>query len=395
MIHAGLSLYDHLGGRKCLPGSAKLNLRAHPAGAPLRTDLKVGFSYYDCLVNDARLVVLNAMAARDKGAIILTRTKCINAKRQASGWEIALENVVTGEQANIHARVLVNAAGPWGDLVNQHVLHHSAAHALQLVQGSHIVVPAFYPGEHAYILQNFDKRIVFVIPFEEKFMIIGTTDVPYHGDPSTVAISNAEICYLLDAVNRYFVKEIVLEDIVWSYSGVRALKLAATASAADLSRDYSLALDEKPGLPPLLHVIGGKLTTYRCLAEQVLTKLSDYFPDSGPRWTASAALPGGNFAHLRQFYPEFCRCYPWLPTTLAARYVRYYGKLAHCFLQPCHALQDLGKYFGADLYQVEIEYLCADEWAKTAEDILWRRTKLGLLLHDSEKTNLKNWLASR
>jgi len=395
MIHAGLFLYDHLGGHQKLPSSKKVDLQQIEAGTPLNKELKTGFSYHDCWVDDARLVILNAIAARQKGATLLTRMRCIHAEQLKKGWEIVMEDVQSGRQSKTHANVLINAAGPWVDIVNQQVLHRTDEQLVSLVKGSHIVVNKFYAGNHGYILQNFDKRIIFVTPFAENFALIGTTDVLYGSKLDEVTVSNEEISYLLHAINQYFSHHFITDDVVWSYAGVRPLKLDSKHKATEISRDYSLELDDSVKSSPLLTVIGGKITTYRRLAEHALEKLAPYFLNAGAPWTQSAVLPGGDMNSLQEFLQELQQDFSWLPKSLMRRYASSYGRLSYSLLNSCKSVTDLGKYFGADLYEIEIEYLCRQEWAKTLDDILWRRTKLGLLMSEEEKSKLEKWFKER
>jgi glycerol-3-phosphate dehydrogenase len=379
LIRLGLFLYDHLGGRKLLPGSRFVRFDGTGLGVALKPEFTRGFSYSDCRVEDSRLVVLNAMAARERGATILTRTRFLGAERQAGRWQAELEDVETGVRRRVGARILVNAAGPWVARVLSR-LGLASDKGVRLVKGSHIVVPRLYPGEHAHLLQNPDRRIVFVLPYERDFTLIGTTDVPFTGDPARVAISSDEIAYLCGSVGRYFAKAVAPEDVVWSYAGIRPLYDDATAEAAAVTRDYVLDLDAGDGAAPLLSVFGGKITTYRRLAEHALDKLAPFLAPLAKPWTATAALPGGDIEDLdvERFLAGLRAEYRFLPPDLARRLARAYGTTARAILGRATGLEDLGEDFGGWLTRAELDYLIAQEWARTSEDVLWRRSKLGL-----------------
>ena len=397
MIRVGLFLYDHIGGRQRLPGSHGLDLGANPVGAPLRPDLRKGFEYSDCWVDDARLVVLNALDAAAHGAVVLTRSRCIGARRQDGGWQAELRHMNGGGEHTVAARILVNAAGPWVDRVLDGAVGVARERGMRLVKGSHIVVPRLYDGDHAYILQNTDRRVVFVIPYERKFSLVGTTEVPFDGDPASVHIDPEETAYLCDAVNRQFVTPIAPRDVVWSYAGVRPLYDDDTEDASAATREYNLDLDAPSDGAPLLTIFGGKITTYRRLAEHALGKLLPYLPASGGPWPAAAPLPGGDMpdADFDRFL-ETVRCrWPWLPDDLAWRYARAYGTRVETMLGGAGLLADLGRDFGAGLYEREVAYLVDNEWAETADDILWRRTKRGLHAPPETAAELEAWLADR
>jgi glycerol-3-phosphate dehydrogenase len=393
LIRLGLFLYDHLGGRELLPGSAGVDLRRHPAGAPLTQRDGKAFVYSDCWVLDARLVVLNAMGAAERGARILPRCACLSARRDGVIWRVRLRD--GGGERTVGARALVNATGPWVASFITERLGLNCAKPVRLVKGSHIVVARLYDHGFPYIFQNPDGRIVFAIPYEDDFTLIGTTDVDYQGDPGGVAIEESEIAYLCAAVNAYFERKIAPQDVVWSYSGVRPLYDESNGSATAATRDYVLELDADEGRAPLVNVFGGKITTYRKLAEQVLEKLEEALPAKGGPWTAAAALPGGAIeqADFESFFAEFARARPWLPAALARRYARNYGTLALELLDGAEGLADLGEEIGDGLYPVEVAYLVRREWARTAEDILWRRTKMGLRVSAATKARLETWLA--
>jgi len=390
MIRLGLFLYDHLGGRKLLPASEGIDLTRHPAGEPLEAGLRKAFVYSDCWVQDSRLVVLNAIDAAERGAEVLTRTECLSARREGGHWRVVLRDLHDGGQREVEARALVNAAGPWTAEFIERRAGLNKAKSLRLVKGSHIVVPKLLDHGFPYIFQNPDGRIVFAIPYEDDFTLIGTTDVDFTGDAAAVTISEEETRYLCDAVNAYFKRKISPADVVWTYSGVRPLYDDAAESAAAATRDYVLELDAGPGRAPLLSVFGGKITTFRKLAEHAIAKLEESLGPLGAPWTAGAALPGGDMPNadfegcLRRFQQD----HSWLPADLARRYLRNYGTRAERLLAGARDLAGLGEHFGDGLYAAEIDYLMRYEWAETAEDVLWRRSKLGLHVSEGLKQNL-------
>ena len=391
MIQIGLFLYDHLGGRKLLPPSKRISLARPPYADGLKPGHETGFEYSDCWVNDARMVVLNAMDARERGTEILTRTACVSAKRAGGMWIAELRGE-DGTQRTVRAKALVNATGPWaGEFVSRQLGINEAA-TLRLVKGSHIIVKRLYAGDHAFILQNVDRRIVFTIPYEGKFTLVGTTDVPYVGDPAKVAIVEEETRYLCDIVNRYFTTTITPADVVWNYSGVRPLfDEDGSESASAVSRDYVLEVEDQDGKAPLLNVFGGKITTFRRLSEHAMQKLKPYFPEARGDWTKGAALPGGDIANadFESFTAEQTRRYDWLPPATVRRLARAYGTRIGRVLGEARGIDELGRHFGADLYQREVDYLRDQEWACSAEDILWRRSKLGLHMTPGERAALE------
>lgn len=391
LIRLGLFLYDNLGGRKLLPASERLDLRRDPAGRPLASAVTVGFAYSDCRVDDSRLVVLNAMDAAERGAVVRTRTAVTGLHRRDTAWVVGLRPESGGREETVTARAVVNAAGPWiGSAVTGAV-----SKTIRMVKGSHIAVPRLYDGEHAYILQNADRRIVFVIPYAADQSLIGTTDADYEGDPGEARCSDAEIAYLCAAVNRWFDPGVGPSDVSWAYAGVRPLLDDGTGDAASVTRDYRLDLEPEDG--PLLTVVGGKITTYRKLAEQAADRLQPLLGGGGPHWTAGAALPGGDIpdADFDAFLAETKRAYGWIPETLALRLARAYGTRLAEVLNGAKSLAALGTDFGGGLYEAEVDYLARCEWAATAEDVLWRRSKLGLRLDDSGKARLADWFAKR
>jgi len=390
MIRAGLFFYDHLGRREKLPASRGLRFGAD---SPLQEHLRRGFEYADCSVDDARLVVLNAMAARERGAHVHPRTRCVSARRSKGLWHLHLERD-DGSLYSIRARALVNAAGPWVAQFLRDDLRQRPPYGIRLIQGSHLVVPRLYEGEQAYILQNEDRRIVFVIPYLGRFTLIGTTDREYLGDPAKVQISDEETGYLLAVVNAHFKRQLHREDILWSFSGVRPLCDDESDEPSAVTRDYTLALQGAPGEAPLLSVFGGKLTTYRKLAEAALAELAPTFPRLGPAWTADAPLPGGeNMSSPEDLAVELLARYPWLSAGLARRWATSYGTRSWRLLDGVKGETDLGEHLGAGLYAREVDYLCREEWAENADDILWRRSKLGLFLDAAQKLRLAEYLA--
>ncbi|MEE1892013.1 glycerol-3-phosphate dehydrogenase [Pseudomonas otitidis] len=392
MIRAGLFLYDHLGKREKLPGSRGLRFGV---GSPLQAGISRGFEYSDCWVDDARLVVLNAMSAREHGAHIHSRTRCVSARRSKGLWHIHLERA-DGTLLSIRSRALVNAAGPWVARLLKDDLKQKSPYGIRLIQGSHIVVPQLYEGEHAYILQNEDRRIVFAIPYLGRFTLIGTTDREYQGNPAKVAITEEETRYLLDVVNQHFKKQISADDILRTYSGVRPLCDDESDDPSAVTRDYTLALDAHPGEAPLLSVFGGKLTTYRKLAESALAQLAPFFPTMGGSWTATATLPGGESMDSQEALAEaLCERYGWLPNSLARRWAGTYGSRVWKLLEGVANLTDLGEHLGGGLYTREVDYLCREEWAQDAEDILWRRTKQGLFMTPGQQERLAQYLIHR
>jgi len=394
-LRLGLFLYDHLGGRELLPGTRTLDLRMDEAGQPLKPGLKRAFEYSDCWVEDARLVVLNAQDAARLGATVRTRTRCVEATRRDGLWQVTVEDVRSGVRSTVRAKALVNAAGPWVAEVLDRRVRADAGKRIRLVQGSHIVVPRLFDHERCYIFQNADGRIVFAIPYERDFTLIGTTDQDYQGDPAAVHATAKEIAYLCAAAGEYFATPIRPEDVVWSYSGVRPLVDDGASAAQAATRDYVLALDAPDGGAPLLSVFGGKITTYRKLAEAALAKLAPHLPMADGSWSSRAPLPGGDFPveGTGALGAELRARYPFVAPEHMARLVRTYGTRAWDLLGSAAGPADLGRRFGADLTEAEVRYLMAEEWAQTAEDVLWRRTKLGLWLGTAEAAALDAWMA--
>ncbi|HEY0275817.1 MAG TPA: glycerol-3-phosphate dehydrogenase [Paenirhodobacter sp.] len=388
VIRAGLYLYDHLGGRKLLAGTRRLDLRRDPAGAALRRDLQLAYEYSDGWVDDARLVVLNARDAAARGARILTRTTVTAAHREDGLWRIETSAGV------LYARALVNAAGPWVGQTLRETIHVPSREGVRLVRGSHIVTRKLFDHDRAYFFQGGDGRICFAIPYEQDFTLIGTTDQDHQGAPGTATCTPEEIRYLCDFVSGYFDRPVTPADVVWTYSGVRPLYDDGASSATAATRDYVLKLDAQGA--PLLNIFGGKITTYRRLAEHALEKLAPFFARAGGGWTAGAALPGGDFAvgGGRALAEDLIRDYPFLSPAWAARLIRTYGTEARRWLGSAQTATDLGQDFGATLTEAEIIWQICHEWARTAEDVLWRRTKIGLHLDPVARTSVDVFVTS-
>jgi glycerol-3-phosphate dehydrogenase len=404
MIRAGLFLYDHLGQglpgfgpKSSLPGSKGIRLDPEGYGAGLKPEFERGFLYYDCWVDDARLVVLNARSAAALGATILTRTRLLSGKRENGHW-VAQLAASSGERRTIHAAAVVNAAGPWARQVLDEALRVRLTASVRLVKGSHIVVPRIHAERHAFILQNPDRRVIFMIPYERQFTLIGTTEVPVTRDDFRSRITREEIAYLCEAASRYARNPITPGMVVWSYSGVRPLYDDGSEDPSAVTRDYHLLLDQGawPDDPPLLSVFGGKITTYRRLAEQVMAKLAVRFPGK-PDWTRGEALPGGELKGLtfRGLLLDFRRRHPRLPKLWLTRVLRRHGTLAEEIIGDAKVEAELGRNFGGGLYERELDYLVRNEWASEAEDVLWRRTKCGLHMSAAEKTAVRDYLAER
>ena len=389
LIRLGLLLYDHLGGRELLPPSRSLDLRRAPEGSPLRHEFSRGFVYSDCWVDDARLVILNVLDASRLGARTLTRTALVGARRDDGLWDLAFRG---GGENRARARALINASGPWVETVLG-AAGASSTKRVRLVKGSHLITRKFWEGEQAYLLQNVDRRVVFVSPYEDDFALIGTTDVPFAGAPEDAAIDEAEIDDLIGVVGRYFSRAPARSDILYSVSGVRPLFDDGTDDASAVTRDYALDLDASHGAAPLLTIFGGKITTYRCLAEQTLDRLRRFFPVMKPAWTNGAALPGGAPEGLDSsgFVRALETRFPWLPAPIASDYARRYGTRADELLLGATTLDDLGRCFGGRFYEREARFLASQEFAVTAEDVLERRTKHYLRLTPAERRAFEAW----
>ncbi|MFL6828419.1 MAG: glycerol-3-phosphate dehydrogenase, partial [Bradyrhizobium sp.] len=398
LLRLGLFLYDHIGGRNLLPPTRSVDLTRDELGAPLVPNRFVkGFEYSDCFVDDARLVILNARDAGDHGAEIRTRSRAIDIREVDGTWRLTVENTFSGERSTISARVLINAGGPWVEQVLASGAGVNARAKVRLVQGSHIVVPKLYAHDRAYMFQNSDGRVVFAIPYQEDFTLIGTTDRDFVGDPSAVKASSQEIKYLCDSVSEYLAKPVRPEHVVWTYAGVRPLYDDGASEAKAATRDYVFELDA-PGGAPLLSIYGGKITTYRRLAEEALERLSPYLRSAKARegWTAKSPLPGGDLdvSAIAALSAELQRGYPFITPAHATRLAHAYGTRAVKLLGNARSMADLGKSFGATLTEREVRYLVTAEWALTAEDIVWRRSKLGLRLTEEEIAGIDNWLAA-
>ncbi|SJZ30637.1 homodimeric glycerol 3-phosphate dehydrogenase (quinone) [Enhydrobacter aerosaccus] len=396
MLRLGLFLYDHLGGRALLPATETLNLTRDVSGAALKPSFTRAFEYSDCWVDDARLVVLIALDAARHGAVVRTRTRCVSAERGPGGWRVVVEDRHSRARSDIRARTLINAAGPWVGSILAGTLPSEAPVKVRLVQGSHIVVRRLFDHDKCYILQNADGRIVFAIPFERDFTLIGTTDRDYVGDLAAVAASGAEIDYLCSVASMYFRQAVTQADVVWTYSGVRPLYDDGVSEAQAVTRDYVLALDAPSGSAALLNIIGGKITTFRRLAEAALDKLASALPAGGES-AETGTLPGGDFPvnGLGELAADLRRRYSYLAVDHAERLARAYGTRAATLLEDTHGLPDLGRRFGADLTEREVAFLMDHEWAETAGDVVWRRSKLGLRLTAAETAELDNWMTAR
>jgi D-erythritol 1-phosphate dehydrogenase len=380
MIRIGLFLYDHLVRRSLLPGSHAVRLDRPPYNAGLRPELKHGFVYSDCRVDDSRLVVANALDASNRGARVLVGTACVKAARAGGVWRAELSS---GER--VEARAVVNAAGPWVKEVLNGQLGEATRDSVRLVKGSHIVLPRLYQGDHAFILQNDDRRVVFMIPYEDRFTLVGTTDVDFAGDAAAPAASEAEVEYLCRAAGRYLARAPAPAEVLWRYAGVRPLYDDGSQDPSAITRDYTLRVDDAEGAAPVLSVFGGKITTYRCLAESAMEKLAPYFPGMKRPWTGQAPLPGSDFADREAAKRELQRRYATVPANVLQGVFRRHGTLA------AEVLGDgqLGEYFGAGLTERELAYLSQREWARSADDVLWRRTKCGLRMTEAQRARVR------
>ncbi|OUL98978.1 glycerol-3-phosphate dehydrogenase [Variovorax sp. JS1663] len=405
MVRIGLFLYDHLARREVLPGSRGIDLRAHPAGAPLKPAWTRGFVYSDGWVDDARLVVLNALDARAKGAEVLTRTRCLSAQRDAQGWTAVLEG--PAGRRTVRARAVVNAAGPWAEAFLRGVAQPARGEALatrhlRLVKGSHIVVPRLFEHDHAYIFQNPDKRIIFAIPYQDAFTLIGTTDIELGGDdPGAARIAAEEIDYLCTQASRYFEKPIRPADVVWTYSGVRPLLDDASGDPSAVTRDYML--ESNTTAAPLLSVWGGKITTFRKLAEDAADELGRMLGEARPAWTEGAFLAGGDLSawigaarrpdeDFERFVSAVRAKHPWLEATFARRLARAYGARIAAVIGDAQAMADMGEAVAPGLHERELRYLRDEEWARSGEDVLWRRSKLGLHFTPEQRERVDTWM---
>ena len=385
LLRLGLFLYDHIGGRKLLPPTRVLDMRADPAGRPLKKIFARAFEYSDCWADDARLVVLNARDAADRGAAIMTRARVVRAVAEAGAWTVEVAHG-DGSTERVRARLLVNAAGPWVDRVLGGPLGRGDVHDVRLVEGAHIVVNKKFDDPRAFFFQNRDGRIIFAIPYEDDFTVIGTTDRDYEGDPADTRCSDDEIAYLCAAASEYFAQAVKPADVVWTYSGVRPLLSDGASKAQEATRDYVVKAEEHAFGAPLVNIFGGKITTYRRLAEEVMEAAAAMIGAKGQRWTADSRLPGGDFP-VRGYGDQVDKLradYPFLDPVFARRLVRLYGTRARMILGKARSAADLGRHFGLDLYEAELRYLANHEWARTGEDVLWRRTKRGLKVSNAQ-----------
>jgi glycerol-3-phosphate dehydrogenase len=398
LVRLGLFLYDHLGGRKILPPTRAIDLKKDPVGQPLKPEFRKGFEYSDCWVDDARLVVLNALDAEKRGATILTRTEVTGGRRQGETWEVELRDRRSGEVRKVEARCIVNAAGPWVEQALQGFAGTASSRRVRLVKGSHLVTRKFWQGDQAYLLQNDDKRVIFVNPYEGNLALIGTTDIAVEGKPEDVRIDDREIDYLLGVLQRYFRAPPRRAEIVHAFSGVRPLYDDNAENPSAVTRDYIFDIDPKSPTAantPMLSIFGGKITTYRKLAEHALDRLQPAFPGMTGAWTAGAALPGGEIpgADFESWLDRFRAGHAFLEADLARHYGRLYGTRADELLDGARSMADLGRHFGALLYEREVDFLCRTEWASDTEDILDRRTKHGLHLTPDERAAFPAWLS--
>jgi glycerol-3-phosphate dehydrogenase len=391
MVRLGLFLYDHLGGRKKLPGTETIALKGSAYGAGLSDRAGKAFVYSDCWVEDSRMVVLNARDAAERGADIRTRTRLVDAKRESGGWLATIADAA-GDRT-VRARVLVNAAGPWVADVLGRVPDARRDRGVRLVKGSHLVVPRLYEGDHAFMLQNPDRRIVFTVPYEGRFTLLGTTDEPWEDAPAKASISAAETRYLLDTANRYFTRQIGESDVAWSYAGIRPLYDDKAGSASAVTRDYVLDLDAGAGRAPMLSIFGGKITTYRKLAEHAMAELARFFPEAGPAWTAGAALPGGDMEDFDAYVARLIAQRRGFSPALLRRLARAYGTRVERLLGEAQAMAELGEDLGGGLTTRELDYLRDQEWAVTAEDVLYRRSKLGLHVPAGTEPRVAEYMA--
>ena len=399
MIRLGLFLYDHIGGRKLLPKSWGVDLKTHVSGAALNDEFTAGFEYSDCWVQDSRLVVLNVRDAADRGAEIHVQTTCtdITANKdnsQDDHWLVELRDNDTGVVSTVKSRAVVNAAGPWVEAVQNLQVRNKVEHGVRLVKGSHIVVNKLFDHDYTYIFQNADGRVLFAVPYEHNYTLLGTTDVEITGDPAAVEIEATEIEYICSAVSEYFKKPVDVSEVVWSYAGVRPLYDDAAANASKVTRDYVIHLS-KSG-PPLVSIFGGKITTFRKLSEEVVDMILPRLNMNKSAWTSSATLPSGDIpgADYDAFLAAKKDQYPWLPEAVLKDYTRNYGTLIDSMLGDAQSVADLGLHFGADLYEAEVRHLMNNEWARTAGDVLWRRSRKGLHVPDDGARKLDDWMKS-
>lgn len=394
LIRIGLFLYDHIGGRKLLPKSHGVSLDSHVSGEVLKKDFTHAFEYSDCWVQDSRLVVLNVMDAAERGCDVRVRTECKDLIRENDGWTVKLKDHLTGAASAVRAKAVVNASGPWVEKTLDLDEEYDAKHGVRLVKGSHVVVPKLFDHPYTYIFQNKDNRILFAVPYEQDFTLLGTTDVEVHAEPGTTDIEAKEIEYICQAVSEYFDKAVSPDDVVWTYSGVRPLYDDASDNASKVTRDYKLDLDTRENAP-VLSVYGGKITTFRKLAEQAVDMLKPVLGFSAGDWTTPEPLPGGDIpnADYDSFVAQCRERYAWLDETVLLDWTRNYGTRIDQLIDDASSMAALGHHFGGPLYEREVRYLVTNEWARTAEDILWRRSRKGLHCPEGTEAALDAWLA--
>lgn len=394
LLRLGLFLYDHIGGRKLLPPTSSVNLQHDEVGRPLKSSYRKAFEYSDCWVEDSRLVVLNALDAAERGASMRPHTRVVRAQRADGQWLVEMEDTRSGHRQTITAGIVVNAAGPWVDMVLKQVFGHNDARNVRLVRGSHIVISKKFTHDKAYIFQNDDNRIIFAIPYEGKYTLIGTTDAEHGDDMDTPEISAQEIDYLCDMASEYFADPVTRDDVVWTYSGVRPLYDDGASKAQEATRDYVIRSDGDKAGGLLLNIFGGKITTFRVLAEEILKDIEQALGARQPSWTAYAPLPGGDFAvqGFDALVDEYARTRPDLDRDLLTRLVRHYGTRAQKLLGDAQKTADLGKAFGNGLHEAEVIYLMRHEWARTAQDILFRRTRLGIAYDSKQIQALQDFM---
>lgn len=394
LIRIGLFLYDHIGGRKLLPASNSVNLKKHVSGESLQDQFSSGFEYSDCWVQDSRLVVLSALDAADKGADVRVQTRCTDLTAAGDHWNVELTNSESGGVEQLQTRAVVNAAGPWVEDILDLQKRNKTEHGVRLVKGSHIVVKKLFDHDYTYIFQNADGRVLFAVPYENDFTLLGTTDIEVQGDPADVETEQREKEYICEAVSEYFKKPVCADDVVWSYSGVRPLYDDASANASKVTRDYVIHMS-KSG-PTMVSIFGGKITTFRKLSEEVVDMLAEPLQIKGKAWTEHACLPGGDIpdANFDAFAAQATAQYPWLPAPVLKDYVRNYGTKIDVLLGQARSLEDLGESFGGGLYAAEVNYLVKYEWARNADDILWRRSRKGLHVPPGGSERLSDWMHS-
>lgn len=393
-LRTGLFLYDHLGGRERLPGTRSVHLRNDPVGAALQPQYDKAFEYSDCWVDDARLVLYNALDAQRLGATVMTRTAFTGAQRDGDAWTAELTDGRSGQVTRVRAKAIVNAAGPWVETALSRIRGVQSNKRVRLVKGSHIITKKFWDGPQAYVIQHTDRRILFINPYLDDLALIGTTDIGYEGDPGQVQADANEIQYICSALNNYFVHQLTPDQVLLAYSGVRPLLEDEAANPSAVTRDYEFAIDGAPGQPVLLSAYGGKITTYRKLAEHALDKLKPWFPQLGPAWSGTKPLPGGDIpnADFDGFFAQLRQRYAGLPLPLLQHLARNYGTGVAALLGNARSTADLGQHFGAHCYERELQHLVSHEWAQTVEDLLWRRTKHALRLDATQKAAVAAWL---